>query len=564
MKLRQHQAEMTEICKRILGGEVITRIYAAVTPGGGKSMLPVILSHYLIPEKYDGIAWITPRLALQSQAETAFQDTRIRGLFGHSHEIRQSTNEINPARELSGFSTTYQAVLANPFALLHEFERRKYILFLDEPHHIEINSPLHRAIAPLVEKAGLVIFASGTFERGGKEPIAFINYQPGFGNELLVDFSDGIEINYSRRDALREEAICQLEFSLADGWTRYMDDGSNVIITDSLEDKKSLWVALSTEFSESVLESCAQAWMDHKRYVYPLAKMLVVAPNIALAKRYAKFLKNGGIDCTIATSNDSKQAADNIDKFKQTEGYKQDCLVTVAMAYEGLDVPEITHMACLTYYRSKPWLEQCFARTCRKADGKIHGVIYAPDDPDLVRIVELIREEQRAVAKERQALDVLGQRKTVKDNFEIVPLDSGSTGTRSLDLTGETLTKEETVTILKAMEKHGVKGVGPLAIKKILDEIGRDIQIDSIVSGRVNITNLPPSKREKALRQQLSNHVRQYVLQNDEIEFSDINYLIKCEWGARDQMTEAQLKQAWQWVKQNFPLGRKDHENYTA
>ena len=40
-------------------------------------------------------------------------------------------------------------------------------------------------------------------------------------------------------------------------------------------------------------------------------------------------------------------------------------LVTVAMAYEGLDAPEVAVVAALTHIRSRPWLEQMVARATR-------------------------------------------------------------------------------------------------------------------------------------------------------------------------------------------------------
>ncbi len=40
-------------------------------------------------------------------------------------------------------------------------------------------------------------------------------------------------------------------------------------------------------------------------------------------------------------------------------------LVTVAMAYEGLDAPEVAVVAALTHIRSRPWLEQMLARATR-------------------------------------------------------------------------------------------------------------------------------------------------------------------------------------------------------
>jgi type I site-specific restriction endonuclease len=40
-------------------------------------------------------------------------------------------------------------------------------------------------------------------------------------------------------------------------------------------------------------------------------------------------------------------------------------LVTIAMAYEYLDVPEVAVVATLTEIQSRPWLEQIIARATR-------------------------------------------------------------------------------------------------------------------------------------------------------------------------------------------------------
>jgi len=44
---------------------------------------------------------------------------------------------------------------------------------------------------------------------------------------------------------------------------------------------------------------------------------------------------------------------------------KIDVLVTVAMAYEGLNIPAVSHIICLTRIRSAPWIEQMTARANR-------------------------------------------------------------------------------------------------------------------------------------------------------------------------------------------------------
>lgn len=80
--------------------------------------------------------------------------------------------------------------------------------------------------------------------------------------------------------------------------------------------------------------------------------MLVVAANIASAKRYLEWLKEMGVIAAIATSADTKEAKKAIERFKTHGKNAVDILVTVAMAYEGLDVPAVTHIACLTHIRS--------------------------------------------------------------------------------------------------------------------------------------------------------------------------------------------------------------------
>lgn len=69
MQLRKHQEEMLQICDQIKAGVSSVRIIiASVTPGGGKSLLPVIAAARLIPTVADAICWIAPRQSLQKQA----------------------------------------------------------------------------------------------------------------------------------------------------------------------------------------------------------------------------------------------------------------------------------------------------------------------------------------------------------------------------------------------------------------------------------------------------------------------------------------------------------------
>ena len=127
------------------------------------------------------------------------------------------------------------------------------------------------------------------------------------------------------------------------------------------------------------------------RTEYPNAKMLVVAPNIEIAKAYHSHLADCGYETRIATSEDTPLARRNLDDFKRGS-YR--VLVTVAMAYEGLNVPEVAVICCLSHIRSVPWLEQCFARANRLALGKKRAIVFAPADWAFKKAVGMIKREE--------------------------------------------------------------------------------------------------------------------------------------------------------------------------
>ena len=159
LKLRKHQEEFFQICNLIKAGEPIQRIIMLVTPGGGKSVIPVIAAAKLIPSKTSGasfygtiadsICWIVPRLNLQEQAEFNFMDSYFQQMLNHSHKIRANNNDPNPPKGTSGYAATYQAIAANPSLHAQEIQRRRYILVLDEFHHVEQEQQENQEKLPL-------------------------------------------------------------------------------------------------------------------------------------------------------------------------------------------------------------------------------------------------------------------------------------------------------------------------------------------------------------------------------------------------------------------------------
>ena len=388
MQLRKHQQETVTICKEILNGTPINDILMSVCPGGGKSFIPVIIAENLIPKVADKICWIVPRNSLKYQGEEEFTNPH----WKTDKRIRCADNGLDLSRGLNGYITTYQAVGINPSCHALEFKNRKYILIMDEFHHVSKDSEWHRALQPLVDSAVIVIKLSGTLSRGDGNPIVFLDYRNGEAD--LQNTETKRIVSYSRSEAIVDGAILPIQFKLVDGSSEWeeLDGHRNTSALSGEESAKALFTALRTEFADQLLSMALREFTEMS-YNYREAKLLVVAPNIKIAKTYYDYLAVRGHKVRIATSEDTQQARKNIDDYKR---HVYHILVTVAMAYEGLNVPSISVICCLSHIRSVPWLEQCFARANRKVKSglKEKSIVYAPADWAFKKAVRMIENEQ--------------------------------------------------------------------------------------------------------------------------------------------------------------------------
>ena len=196
--LRTHQRQVFGLMAAIAAGEAtgITDVLAAVTPGGGKSLLPVIAGSHLIRAGIvERICWVVPRDSLRLQAEEAFADPYWRKALNHNLTVRAADNEPDPSRGLAGYVTTYQAIAAAPELHLAETRRRRTLLVMDELHHLpalseyepdviadpsgEDASAWSRALLPMLESAALRLHLSGTLERADGRAILWLPYRAG-------------------------------------------------------------------------------------------------------------------------------------------------------------------------------------------------------------------------------------------------------------------------------------------------------------------------------------------------------------------------------------------------
>ncbi len=488
MRLRRHQEEVDRLCRAIAAGAAtgLTDILAAVTPGGGKSALPVIAAARLLGMVAPGharplterVCWVVPRDTLRRQAEEAFIDPAWRAYLGHAHAVRAAENGPDPCRGLAGYVTTYQALAAAPELHLAEFRRHRYLLCVDELHHLPGLSDLDevadagedtawsRALLPLLETAGLRLLMTGTLERADRRPILWLPYRHDRLARRLrrVDLAapGWAVVGYNRREALAERAIVPVRFGALDGEAEWLSAGERLAAASFADAgdrvRPMLFTALRTGYADDLLRA---AYLDCRRRratrraelglaqgtpARGLGKLLVVAPDQATARRYAATLRGwlggeaGEVGVALAIS-DERGAVERIARFRLLP--EPAILVTVGMAYEGMDAPEVKHVACLTQIRSVPWLEQMVARATRfdPLGGDYEGqtaVVYHPDDPLFRRFRRAVEADQSGRARgprsdaqqEELPLDLDPAQQEMPVRFPLVPLRSAATELR--------------------------------------------------------------------------------------------------------------------------------------
>ena len=484
--LRSHQRRLASVVAAIAAGETEARdILAAVTPGGGKSLLPVLAAARLIAAgMIDRVCWIVPRDSLRLQAEEAFADPAWREALGHDLAVRAADNTPDPSRGLNGYIATYQGIAAAPDLHLAEFHRYRTLLVVDEVHHLpalaetdpdtqaeqakddsrreDEASAWSRALLPLLESAAIRLLLSGTLERADGKGILWLPYRKGpkaRTREVELDAPGWAVVGYSRAQALAERAVLPVTFGALDGEATWRDEdgleagphrlgGSHPVETT----RPALFTALRTEFAEALLRQAFLAIRDlrarrrRERNLPPgaaargLGKLLVVAPDQTAARHYLDVVQ-GWIPATQApivaqlAISDTPHAHEILAAFRLRP--EPSILVTVAMAYEGLDAPEVAVVAALTHIRSRPWLEQMVARATRVdphagAYEAQRALVFHPDDPLFAQFRRRMETEQGTLAwrprprpkQNTLPLWVLDQLPPAKDG--IVPLSSNA------------------------------------------------------------------------------------------------------------------------------------------
>lgn len=388
---RRHQEDIEIICRDINNGSGIRNIILDATPGSGKTSAALIAFNTLVHKSVDFFVVIVPRISLRDQFESDCLDAR----FYHGNILRAAQNTKNLLRGCDGYISTYQGVSSDTDLHISELSEKNFGIIVDEVHHLIDEADWGESVYKLIDMAKIRILMTGTFEtnNGFIKNIPYINGKPDKTNTDKTRW-----ITYTRQQALDDGVILPIQFAFFNSSGSYIKDDKEVSFDKLGYDRSALSSALKTTAAENILYECGKHWNEYRTTINKKSKLLTIDSNVISTRRTFEYLISRGINATISVSEDS-ESDENIHLFKNG---KFDALCSCAKAYEGLDVPDISHIALLTHIRSKSWINQAIARCQRLASGKDKGYVFAPADSLLLEVVSDIQHEVIHASKDRQ------------------------------------------------------------------------------------------------------------------------------------------------------------------
>lgn len=234
-------------------------------------------------------------------------------------------------------------------------------------------------------------------------------------NDWVLDVPDGRVYVYGRNLARKERAVLPIQPMWLDGSVSFslkqgdqeidyafesFDDIARSVYSPALKERmhrKALkaflsWMSIDTVHKPAILKALYHLRDTHQRF--PGAQMIVTVDRQGTASQLRDWLNNQGVKTALAVS-DYGASLDELNDFRAG---KYEVMITVGMAYEGLDAPRVTHLVHLGRYRDPSWLTQYFARAWRwgpgdwPADGRM-AYIFMPKDAPMQGAYQAIIDE---------------------------------------------------------------------------------------------------------------------------------------------------------------------------
>jgi superfamily II DNA or RNA helicase len=547
LRKRKLQDDVTTIVKGVVGGSLVDTIFVHGHCGGGKSFCPPLSINELRDYGLNLMTmWVVPRTALREQAVGNYESLGLRLNVVAGPETK-------PSRNADGFVCTYDSVRRNWEIYRDELERNPYMLVLDEFHHIYVGKSDDEdsiglaSVKPLFNLAKLNLLMSGSWNRHDGNQIGCMPYYHNLQGEYEPVTLDNQEyclaetqrfVRYSRRDALAERAILPLKFFHFDGEVQWYDNSAEKQV-HKLSDcgpnrKAGLFTALDTDYAKKLLHNCLDHWHGHR-----VGQLLVVCKGIKYATAMAEMIRERNFNCGISTTeHDPKDEA--IADFKRGV---TDVLVTVGKAYEGLDVPKVTHICALTHIRSRPWIEQMLNRCTRVCEfyGPYQhqsGYAFVPDDQEMRSIIEEIRREQVDALQWPEDHESRQYASERAENGRWAPIGSAITAKRV------TWLDDRTQEYLRLALERGVSeenAIGLLIDWGLVDP-------EEVLGSGFEITE---SQEKTLLRSHLQRLINS-ICKERGYDYKTFNWDLKKRFGERDAMSLEQLRDLWGYLQEQY------------
>jgi superfamily II DNA or RNA helicase len=562
-KLMQERPQGPRPWQRELIAELVqmrnTRMMLDISPGGGKGSTGYFIGAYAPRDRVNAVCHVAPRTNLRDQA-----GDRPRWLADYAQreqlwlpEIRPTEN-VPPLRRGSyGYATTPQSILANPALHYQEFERAKYALILDEPQMMPADGQWSRAMQGLIDRAALVVLMSGTFSRSDGKAILLAPYaHSSLGDTVDFQHPDWTTLRYRRVDALGDEAILPIEFKTFEAGAEFFRSEAVSFKTwgdliGEQEQRAGLYAVLTHEAGRAIADRMLDDWQNH-RQTHRSAQALIITHSQPEARDYLKRIRERypGVDARVAIS-DEKASADTIRRFCRGDG---EVLITVGMAYVGMDACAISHIALLTYVRQRTWIEQAIARGVRvdPIAGPYRSQrcrVYAPGDPLLKEIIEAIEREQEEALKDADgmACRIEGDERKAVVNSDTIVFSSDLGDAQSHEMNIVSLSSEMTGMCERAIEQAGLS-ITPVELLKVHNAMmGIEPFTYQTVAPQINVRD-----REDQLRKAIEQRCRLLDSQRG-VAFGATNAdTLRRFRKPRPEMNSAELMQVWTWLQTAF------------
>ena len=329
---------------------------------------------------------------------------------------------------IAGSVVTIQACLTHWKSILRSFKGKRVLVIIDEFHHLadpidntsideesrvaEMQKWL-RAIEPLYNAATYRLCMSGTLRRSeaGKK-VPFVEYDD--------DKNAKIDIKYTRRMALDAHAIVPITAYCANGsamWEEYTGQTHNVELNEAktaAHIRRSRRILCNDrQYTWNLVQRAIQHWISYRNDKGYESRMIIVCNSQKMARAMAKKLREEKSLSVALAISDNPTGQAELARFRDSGMCH--ILVTVDMACEGLDVPDCTHLVCLSTKRTTVWLEQTLARVvrpnraCKLPIENQEAFVFVPDDPHMSKFLDTMLDDQRETYQEKHAGAVRGE-----------------------------------------------------------------------------------------------------------------------------------------------------------